>query len=522
MSDEIKEKVNEGKTIVEKRLKPSLIRRRAKPVEAAPLPEVQKEDEKPEVASGAQNETLLAEEKKTVSEIKDAKFEGPRIGPVGQVVDLNKRKEVIGSKGGESEKTEDQKKEDVERKPLIGVVGHISEVVPLVKESWQERQRRTKKRKSKEEIELESIQRAGGLKQFAGIVADDEVVEPIATPVSQERVFQPIPSSRRKKTLRKQFKKTEITIPKAIKKVIRIEDTISVSSLSQSMGIKSGELIKKLMDLGVMVTANQHINVETTMLLADEYGFKVEHTAFKEEEILAMPEANVSVDHLIGRPPVVTIMGHVDHGKTSLLDVIRETRVVDQEAGGITQHIGAYEVNLPNGKITFLDTPGHEAFTSMRSRGAEATDIAIIVVAADDGIMPQTIEAINHAKAAEVPIIIAINKTDLPNADPDRVKKSLTEHGLVPEEWGGDVICVPTSAKNKEGLDKLLEMILLQAEMLELKADPTRRAKGVIVEAKLDKARGPLATVLMQDGKLEIGSYVVCGTHSGKIKAMTD
>ena len=340
------------------------------------------------------------------------------------------------------------------------------------------------------------------------------------TAPSVERVFQPI--ARRKKSTRKGFKKTEITEPKAIKKVIRIAEAMSVSELSQATGKKVSELMKRLVDLGIMVTVNQRIEFEVASMIAEELGYKIEQTALKEEDLLTLPLEKILQENIKPRAPVVTVMGHVDHGKTSLLDAIRKTNVVEGEAGGITQHIGAYEVSIPKGKLTFLDTPGHEAFTSMRARGAKVTDIVVLVVAADDGIMPQTVEAIHHAKAAEVPIIVAINKIDKPGAQPERVKQALTEHELVPEEWGGDVICIPTSAKTKEGVEKLLEMILLQAEVLELKADPTIRPKGVVVEARLDKGRGPVATLIVQEGTLRVGDFIVCGFAYGKIRAMTD
>jgi len=312
--------------------------------------------------------------------------------------------------------------------------------------------------------------------------------------------------------------KPQITTPKAIKRRIKIDDTIVLSDLAKRMGIKANEMIAKLMILGVMATVNQTIDFETATLVAGEFDYELERAAFEEEAIIKFQKDDP--EKLAPRPPVVTIMGHVDHGKTSLLDVIRESRVTEGEAGGITQHIGAYHVTTDKGQIVFLDTPGHEAFTAMRSRGASITDIVILVVAADDGVMPQTIEAINHAKAAEVPIIVAVNKIDKDNADPDRVFRELSEEGLVPEDWGGDTIFVKVSAKTHQGLDDLLEMILLQAEMLELKADPDKLAFGHVVEAKLDAGRGPVATVLVQEGTLRTGSPVVCGVHYGKVRAM--
>jgi len=312
---------------------------------------------------------------------------------------------------------------------------------------------------------------------------------------------------------------TQITTPKAIKRRIKIDDTIILAELAKRMGIKANEMIAKLMSLGVMATVNQTIDFDTATLVSAEFGYEIEKAAF-EEEIILQPEESDDPDKLSERPPVVTIMGHVDHGKTSLLDVIRKTRVTEGEAGGITQHIGAYNVSTSKGHIVFLDTPGHEAFSAMRARGAKVTDLVILVVAADDGVMPQTIEAINHSKAAEVPIIVAVNKIDKANAEPDRVLRELSENGLVPEDWGGDTICVSVSAKQNQGIDTLLEMILLQSEMLELKANSDKLARGHVVEAKLDAGRGPVATVLVQEGTLHSGDPVVCGMHYGKTRAL--
>ena len=306
--------------------------------------------------------------------------------------------------------------------------------------------------------------------------------------------------------------------PRAEKRRIRIGEVITVSDLSQRMGVKATELIKQLMSLGVLATINQTIDVDTAALVAAEFGYEVESIAVGEEELLAQAEDRP--EELVSRSPVVTVMGHVDHGKTSLLDAIRETRVAAREAGGITQHIGAYQVDTSRGRVVFLDTPGHEAFTALRARGAQVTDITVLVVAADDGIMPQTIEAIDHSKAAGVPIIVAINKMDKPDADPDRVKRQLTEHGLVPEEWGGDVICVPVSAKAKTGIGELLEMIALQAEMMELKANPNKPARGVVIEARVDRGRGPVATVLVQEGTLRVGDVILAGDRYGRIRAL--
>jgi len=338
-----------------------------------------------------------------------------------------------------------------------------------------------------------------------------------------ERVFDPVYKGGKKRGKDRHApvsnaRTTEITIPKAIKRIIRISETISVGELAKRMGIKANDLIKSLMKMGMMVTINYPLDFDTAVILASEYSYEIENVAVDLDEILeSTPDAEETLEK---RPPVVTIMGHVDHGKTSLLDAIREANVIAGEAGGITQHIGAYDVELKGRKITFLDTPGHEAFTAMRARGAKVTDIVILVVAADDGVMPQTREAINHSKAAGVPIIVAVNKVDKPDARPERVKQELMEFGLVASEWGGDATMVEVSAKKRLNLEELLEMVLLQADVMELKANPNKQAKGTVVEAKLDKGRGPVATVLVQEGTLKSGDYCVVGIHSGRVRAM--
>ncbi|MBF7082372.1 translation initiation factor IF-2 [Desulfallas sp. Bu1-1] len=306
------------------------------------------------------------------------------------------------------------------------------------------------------------------------------------------------------------------------KKPISIGETITVKSLAEKMAVSSSEVIKKLMELGVIATINQEIDADTATLVANELGFEVQVKVEMDKEALLLQEPEDDPASLQPRPCVVTIMGHVDHGKTSLLDAIRHSNVTAQEAGGITQHIGAYQVEHKGKKITFVDTPGHEAFTAMRARGAKVTDIAVLVVAADDGVMPQTVEAINHARAAEVPIIVAVNKIDKPEADPEKVKRQLTEYNLVAEEWGGDTIFVEVSAKEKRNLDELLEMILLVAEIGEYKANPNRPARGTVIEAELDKGRGPVATVLVQNGTLRVGDFIIAGVAYGKVRAMMD
>jgi translation initiation factor IF-2 len=305
------------------------------------------------------------------------------------------------------------------------------------------------------------------------------------------------------------------------KRVVKIGESINVGELAKLMSLKAGELIRKLISLGVTATINQSIDHETAALLAQEYGFEVLVDIFEEEDLLL--EAGDTTDNeLSPRPPVVTVMGHVDHGKTTLLDTIRKAKVVEGEAGGITQHIGAYSVEVNGKKVAFVDTPGHEAFTAMRARGAKVTDVVILVVAADDGVMPQTVEAVNHAKAAEVPIIVAVNKIDKPDAEPEKIKRELSELGLLSEDWGGDTLFAEVSAKENTGIKELLELVLLQADILELKADNGKRANGFVIEAILDKGRGPVATVIVSEGTLRVGDTVVAGTTYGKVRALID
>ncbi len=329
----------------------------------------------------------------------------------------------------------------------------------------------------------------------------------------------------RKRGLKKAIKKMtkgELTVPKAIKRRVKVGESITVGELAKRMGIKSKEIIKQLLQMGVMANINYPIDFESAAIVAGEFGYEVEHASMQEEDLLDLGPREKGETR--PRPPVVTIMGHVDHGKTSLLDAIRMTRVTEAEAGGITQHIGAYYVKLPEkqGEVVFLDTPGHEAFTAMRARGAKVTDLVVLVVAADDGVMEQTREAINHARAAGVPLVVAVNKIDKTNANPERVKRELANSGVVPEDWGGDVLFAEVSAKKGIGIQELLEKILLQAEILDLQAPPETPAAGRIIESRLDKGRGPVGTVLVQEGTLKPGDYFVCGTQYGRVRALFD
>ncbi len=314
------------------------------------------------------------------------------------------------------------------------------------------------------------------------------------------------------RTKQKIFKLTEIEIP----------ESITVKDLAAEMKKTTADVIKKLLGYGIMATINQEVDYDTAYLVAQEFGITAKKKEIVTDEDILFDDSEDKEEELVERPPVIVVMGHVDHGKTSLLDAIRKTNVIEGEAGGITQAIGAYQVKVDDRLITFLDTPGHEAFTAMRARGAQITDIAILVVAANDGVMPQTVEAINHAKSAGIPIIVAINKIDLPESNPERVKQELMKYELVPEEWGGDTIFVPISAKNGQNIDQLLEMVLLEADVLELKANPNKQAKGAVIEARLDKSKGTIATMLVQRGTLDVGDTIVVGSSIGRIRAMKD
>ena len=361
------------------------------------------------------------------------------------------------------------------------------------------------------------------IKELLGDTSDSEGKKSLVDEYEEELAESLNKGVRKKKKTKKELEQEEVEKnAEAACGVIEIGETITVKELCEKLGKPTNDVIKNLIFLGVMAGVNQEIDFSTAEKLCEKYEVLVEKKEEETELEAFEEETDIDEENLVKRPPIVTIMGHVDHGKTSLLDAIRHAKVTASEAGGITQHIGAYTVSLNGEKITFLDTPGHEAFTAMRARGAQVTDIVILVVAADDGIMPQTKEAINHCKAADVPMIVAINKIDRPGANVDRVKQELTEHGLVSEDWGGDTICVPVSAKTGENLESLLEMVLLTAEMQELQADPNRKAKGTVIEAKLDKGRGAVASLLIQNGTLNVGDSILVGSTYGRIRAMFD
>ncbi|MBM9536880.1 translation initiation factor IF-2 [Desulfobulbus alkaliphilus] len=378
------------------------------------------------------------------------------------------------------------------------------------------------KKKAKRVVAIKADEEKPGKKAVKAVKRGRDRVE--LSPDGDVEYMRPRKGRKKRDSARKEaLSQLQTPETKAIKKRIKVVATISVGDLARRMGVKANEVIAALMGMGVLATLNQALDVETAALVATDFGYEVEQAMTEELEMEAQQEqeAEMGGDAIL-RPPVVTVMGHVDHGKTSILDAIRKTDVAAGEAGGITQHIGAYHVQAPSGDLTFVDTPGHAAFTEMRSRGAKVTDIVVLVVAADDGVMEQTKEAIAHSQAADVPIVVAVNKIDKDNADPDRVKRELSDYGLIPEEWGGQTIFCETSAKKGFGIEELLESIQLQAEILELRADPNRKAKGTVIEAQLHKGRGPVATVLVQDGTLHPGDHFVAGIYSGKVRMLTN
>ena len=524
-------------TIEETRVKPTVIRRRRKHVEveasATPEAEPQEAEEAAEkaheeaivaevveepVAESQKPEEVEAEEPQKVSAAEEAEKpaiekakkpkKAPKKEPSAKIIKLPVKppEKPLKEKKAEPKKA----KAEVEKRPAEKKAAETpaQEAPPSEAET---KKRRRKKKFEEPDVDKKFLKKKISFKRKAVIEGEDLYAEGYR-PRKQRKM------AKGKKPAGGQ--KTQITVAKAIKRRIKIDEAIVLSELAKRMGIKASEIIKAMMAMGSMATVNQTIDFDTASLIASEFDYEVERASFEEEAILK--QETDDPEKLVPRPPVVTIMGHVDHGKTSLLDVIRKSRISETEAGGITQHIGAYHVSTNKGQIAFLDTPGHEAFTAMRARGAQVTDIVVLVVAADDGVMPQTTEAINHSRAAEVPIIVAINKIDKQNADPEKVKRELAEIGLTPEGWGGDTIYVNVSAKQAVGIDELLEMILLQAEVLELKANPDKLASGHVVEAKIDSGRGAVATVLVREGTLRAGDPVVCGMHYGRIRAMLD
>ena len=403
---------------------------------------------------------------------------------------------------------------DVEIVEKENVREYGNKVKDKIKQNQKQEEQKPRKSKRKENNDFDSGKLKNLKKQnkLSNMFNEGDMLDYYDLSTERGRRAKKKPQKNEKRNKQKIFKLTEITIP----------EVITVKDLAAEMKVTSSDVIKKLLNLGIMATINNDVDFDTAFLIAQEYGITATKKNIVTDEDILIDETEDKEEDLKPRPPVIVVMGHVDHGKTSLLDAIRSTNVIEGESGGITQHIGAYQVKINDRDITFLDTPGHEAFTSMRARGAMITDIAILVVAANDGVMPQTVEAINHAKAANIPIIVAVNKMDLPDANFEKVQQELMKYELVPEEWGGSTIYVPISAKKHEGIDNLLEMVLLEADILELKANPNKQAKGTVIEAKLDKNRGPVATMLVQRGKLDVGDTIIVGTTIGRIRTMQD
>jgi translation initiation factor IF-2 len=536
--------------IVEKRVRRGVIRRRRKVVKTEPPPEPVEAEIKPEAVppveipaetqleGTAPTEAPLEEELPTVVDEELT----PEAEAEAKVAEEAKPEKKVKKKVEEKERKIKKPRRRVKKEAaakIIKLPERVAEVVPEEEVKPEEKTeplavepvppvvapepeaekkpakaKKKKGRRGRIEEEEERLARKKLPSRRKEVVSGEDLYERRTIPGRAMK------GRRVARAVAKDLKKTEITVPKAVKRRLRLDEAITVGNLAKRMGIKATEVIRKLMELGLMATLNQAIDFDTAALVAAEFSYETEKTSFEETEIIqATPDRE---EDLKPRPPVVTIMGHVDHGKTSLLDAIRETKVTEREAGGITQHIGAYNVSLDAGQLVFLDTPGHEAFTAMRARGARVTDLVVLVVAADDGVMQQTVEAINHAQAADVPIVVAINKIDKENANPDKVKRELAERGLSPEEWGGETTMVEVSAKKKIGLDELLELILLQAELMELKANPNKKSRGRVIEARLDTGKGPLATVLVQEGTLRAGDPFVCGTFHGRVRAMLD
>jgi len=487
----VQEEIKEEEPIIEQEVKPS-------PEEAVPVPEeevregLEKEEEK-ELEEEPTPEQHV-EEVEPEPKIEKKKKGRPKYGPAKII-----KKAAI-------EPPEPQIREPVAKTPSV-------DVEPLL-EPLTEGERKAKgKRKEETDKKTEVTPKREYHRRKKEIFERKDLYKD-----REQGIAGRTRGKKKDKLDRKKLRQTEITTPKAIKRRIRVPEAISVAELAKRMGIKAADLIKKLMEIDMMVNINQTIDFDSASLVASEVGYELELSSFEEEEIFSEEEGKP--EDLLPRPPVITIMGHVDHGKTSLLDHIRKSKVIDNEAGGITQHIGAYYVDTPHGDVVFLDTPGHEAFTAMRARGAKVTDLIVLVVAADDGVKEQTVEAIDHAKAADIPVIVAVNKIDKPDADSEKVRRELSKYGLLAEDWGGETLFSSISAKTGQGIDELLDSILLQSEVLELKADFKKKARGTVIEARLDKNRGPVATILIRNGAFTQGNFFVCGKSHGRVRAM--
>jgi translation initiation factor IF-2 len=505
----------------EKRIKPTIIRRRRKVVPKV-LEKTREEEHKiegevkpslEEVVSALEQEAKEVLEEEAEEGLKEEPAPEQPIKEVGPKIEREKKERPKDVPARIIKKAPIQppepKIEEAAPKPALADIESVPD--HLVKE--EKGIKRGKKEENKEEKKDVRLPKGDYHRRRREIFEREDLyggAEPSF--VGRARV------KKREKLVKRKFKQTEITVPRAIKRRIKVPDVISLAELAKRMAVKARELIKKFMEIDMVVNINQTIDFDSASLVASEFGYELEVSSFEEGEILSEDEDKAG--DLLPRPPVITIMGHVDHGKTSLLDYIRKSKVIDKEAGGITQHIGAYYVHTSRGDVVFLDTPGHEAFTAMRARGARVTDLIVLIVAADDGVKEQTIEAIDHAKAANISIIVAINKIDKPNTNPEKVKRELSKYGLLAEEWGGDTMFNLISAKTGEGVNELLGSILLQSEMLELRANYKKKTRGTIIEARLDKNRGPVATILIRNGTLNQGDFFVCGESFGRLRAM--
>lgn len=507
-----------GEEVVERRKGNAVVIRRKRKVEEPESEEVyvlKKEEKLPVPLSSVEPSPSI----RTVHETQEARLESERLAkeetlPVGENPVLETAAaEIVAEKKPEAkeEVKEEEQKEEVEKK--VKKKGH--KVRPKREEIIDEETLEELRRAFRTKLPVRKREYLVEDRRLRSRPAMDSLGQ-AKTTQDVQREFSKTPVLPTKETKSAQV----IPFPtRPVRRVIKLGESVSVGDLAKRMSVKASDVIKKLMALGLMSTINQSIDHATAAIVADELGYEVAAEFFEEKEFLSERESGVFTD-LLPRPPIVTVMGHVDHGKTTLLDAIRHTNVAEKEAGGITQHIGAYSVAVDGRKVVFIDTPGHEAFTAMRARGAQVTDIVILVVAADDGVMPQTVEAVNHAKAAGVPIVVAVNKVDKPEANSDRIKRQLSEIDLVPEEWGGDTLFAEVSARKKTGVKELLELVLLQADVLELKANPNKRANGVVIEAKLDRGRGPIATVIDKEGTLRIGDCLVAGVNYGRVRAL--
>ena len=468
---------------------------------------------KAEGAGTGTKKTAAVKAKKTAvkkTAAKDTKAKTATTSSANKKTPVKKAKKTVSKKNVEKKDTVEEKiQEQVSSQEPISAVEQVSQPKEDIKQQPQEVQKQEISKVVKSEPEK---------KEQPKVISKDQVKQ--SQPQTPAQQKQPTQQQQPPKVEPKKEEPKEPEKPALPK--ITINELITVKELAEKMNLKVGDVLRKLMTMGTLATINQRLDTDTAILLANEFGYDASLSSLYEEEENIEVSQKDDEKNLLPRSPIVTIMGHVDHGKTSLLDAIRHSNVIAGEAGGITQHIGAYRVKTSTGEITFLDTPGHEAFTAMRSRGAQVTDIVILVVSAADGVMPQTIEAINHAKAANVPIIVAVNKIDLPEADPQRIRQEISNYGLLPEEWGGDTIMVDISAKQKMNIDSLLELVQLKAEMMELKANPNRRAEGIVIEAKLDHKKGTVVTMLVQNGTLRVGDNIVVGTTYGKVRAMAN